>query len=480
MSRYVVDTNFFIQCRGANEVPWDLITTDAEIVVLVARAVQEEIDRFKQDGNVRRSKRARIAARLFRQAVRNKHDPFQVVVREKDPKVTLCLLNRIKPIEGTPASLDIDHYDDRIVADALTLRAAGEAVEILTGDTGMMMTAAEHDVPFVETPEDWLLPPEPDERSKELQDLRQRVESLEQPGPRLQLAFLDAEDREVSTLSINAVTYQVDDKLIDVAVERVRARHPIVTDFQRDAPPRAKSDPSDAFAAVTAAFTEKQWQSPSEESIRKYREKDYPEWIDLVRRTIVEGIRFHERRSRHAFFTVVLSNEGIRPAENVIIEFKASPGIKLANAAPGQRDVGIPAPPAAPSGKWVSRYPFLDNQRAPISFNPLIGGGLPTEKPKRDRYGFYWVPRRPDRPVSKWRFECDEFRHGVSPESFDVHVQLAKDCAPGREAVRVQVSAANQASVVNAVLPIVVAVVEDVSSSEVIDRISLKPTIGDG
>jgi len=57
-----LDTNIFIQCREIEQLPWgELFEKEKHIILVIPRTVLEEIDRFKQEGNSRRAKRARKA-----------------------------------------------------------------------------------------------------------------------------------------------------------------------------------------------------------------------------------------------------------------------------------------------------------------------------------------------------------------------------------------------------------------------------------
>ena len=64
--RVFVDTNIFIQLRDLATLPWrDLIPDAAEIAIMVARPVVEELDRFKTSPRDRLRKRSRLALGLL-------------------------------------------------------------------------------------------------------------------------------------------------------------------------------------------------------------------------------------------------------------------------------------------------------------------------------------------------------------------------------------------------------------------------------
>ena len=63
---FAPDTNFFVQCKKADQLAWSDVTVADTIVLIVAKEVQREIDRHKNGGNARRAQRSRDASALFR------------------------------------------------------------------------------------------------------------------------------------------------------------------------------------------------------------------------------------------------------------------------------------------------------------------------------------------------------------------------------------------------------------------------------
>lgn len=448
IARFVVDTNFFLQCRPADQLDWGMVTKAAEVVLMVPRAVQSEIDRLKQDGSLRRASKARAAAGLFRVALFS--DPTGHTLREEaKPVVRLCLLATQAPKDQLPSTLDLDRPDDRIVGDALHLR-----LPVLSGDSGLLASARFHEVPFVPVPEGWALAPEPDRQSKELSDLRRRVDLLEKIGPALEVGFYPKGAQEgvprLQEIRVRATSYEVDDRQIDDAVRALERRWPRAERFERDAAASIQ------FAALLGT-----WHAPSAAEIDKYTVA-YTAWLEEARSALRGAVDGEELASRRGVFDVVLTNHGSRSAENIVLDVEATAPLLL-DTAPDILDARrtLPPPPKAPTGKWDSPFAFLDtmNAFAQRPWGPPSAFGLSAGDLGRDRHEFYWSPQRPVGLAGKWRMTCAEFRHRLEPERFDVRVVVPSDLdtvSAGRSAVRVRVSAGNLTDPVTAVLPVII------------------------
>lgn len=67
----------------------------------------------------------------------------------------------------------------------------------------------------------------------------------------------------------------------------------------------------------------------------------------------------------------------------------------------------------------------------------------PQPPPPRDRHEFYWKDEKPREPISRWRFECEEFRHHGEHEDFQVHLLVPSDYSRESGALRFRVTAEN-------------------------------------
>ncbi|MDO9633090.1 MAG: PIN domain-containing protein, partial [Humidesulfovibrio sp.] len=186
---FFCDTNLFLQCSAVESLPWhEIADGHDEIMVYIPRTVQKEIDDLKQDGNSRRANRARKASTLTKK-----------IARSSDSRMTFsCAAVTVSfmpagprpPSFQQPEGLDINLSDDRIVAETMAWAHVNSApVSILTHDGGMMNTAKHFGVHFTEIPDEWLLPPEQDERDKKVTALERELIALKKMHPIVESCF---------------------------------------------------------------------------------------------------------------------------------------------------------------------------------------------------------------------------------------------------------------------------------------------------
>ncbi len=197
-----VDSNFFLQLKTPGELPWNDIGPRSNIILIVPRAVQREISQFKSNGNSRRSRRARKTATLLMKVAQSP-DGMEVV-RESGPRGALLLpAHRAANPCGHP-DLDLRIPDDQIIAEILDFRAErpGFEVALLTTDSDQVMTCRHFTIPYEVAPEEWFLPPEPDDRDKRMQQLERRVAQLEASEPKVAISWLDGAGNPIDALAM--------------------------------------------------------------------------------------------------------------------------------------------------------------------------------------------------------------------------------------------------------------------------------------
>ena len=142
--RLFLDTNCFLQLKELHSLPWVDIFDESELWILVPRTVQGEIDRLKQDGNGRRSRRARKASALLRETIRTADE--RLLIRESLPRVVLGFPPVVERPRANPSTLDQTRADDQIVAEVLNYMQEHplQQVAVLTNDSGLMLTARHH------------------------------------------------------------------------------------------------------------------------------------------------------------------------------------------------------------------------------------------------------------------------------------------------------------------------------------------------
>lgn len=257
--------------------PWgELVGDFEEIRLLVCRAVQSEIDSFKGDGRDRRAERARKASSRFRDIIMH---GGSIMLRERGPRVTLDLAPRVRPGYPHPATLDLSGNDDRIVAETMAHAAeTGEAVALLTADTGPMLTARDHGLAYYPLPDGWRLPKEADDRDKQIKELTRQLAELRRAVPELVVTAATEEGPLSGPLTITLLEHPaLTPDVVGRLVERLRARYPMRTDFSAEANPKpsrraplAASVPYGLSSATEAALGGlSTWMPPSEAAITR-------------------------------------------------------------------------------------------------------------------------------------------------------------------------------------------------------------------
>ncbi|MDP3426117.1 MAG: PIN domain-containing protein, partial [Humidesulfovibrio sp.] len=304
---FFCDTNLFLQCRSVESLPWhEIADGHDEIVVYVPRTVQNEIDRLKQDGNSRRATRARKASTLTKKIALSSDSR----VSFRSAAVTVSVM----PAEPRPLSfqppeaLDMDLSDDRIVAEAMAWAHVNSApVSILTNDGGMMNTAKHFSVHFTGIPDEWLLPPEQDERDKKVAELERELIALKKMHPIVESCFY-LDTKLLKKLDIVVITYnELKADHVEAFVKQIQMYHPMTTSFEK--PPARK--------ATDLIVFRREWRPPPASELRKYIEEEYPTWVEKLRERLSHIGRSLEAKTRQCLVSMDIKNSGSRPAQTM-------------------------------------------------------------------------------------------------------------------------------------------------------------------
>jgi hypothetical protein len=448
--RLFVDTNFFLQCKAIPEIDWDQVTDDDTVELIVARPVQEEIDRLKNDGNGRRAKRARKTNSLFREMIVSTNDNRSWSVGEKIITLVFAEPFSILELQRHGIGLDLSRPDDIIIASLIyyNMSISNENVSLLTHDTNPMLTCKQNGVPFVPIPDDWLLPPEMDDRDKKIVQLQADLRNAVNRDPKVEVDFnIDGVDfcTGAGDVCVKMMERLSPEQVTELVLE-MESLNPMKINFSQ------VDDFSDGLR-LGSRGSFKKYEPPSVADISRYQKEEYPEWIENVRSFFETYTEHYNHISILRPFTLTLKNVGRAPIENMILEFElleggtfGSPDIKNSQVTKPRHDV--PLPPEPPKGKWIetvsaisalaqSGYPFERNL-SKMSF-PAFNKPI-----QRDRFAFHWRDCRPIGYEKRWTFECDEFRHG-SNKVFEYCINL-DDSKPVQTVVfRVTASGSNLA-----------------------------------
>ncbi|MCW2236828.1 PIN domain-containing protein [Azospirillum canadense] len=480
-----VDTNFFLQCRDPAELAWEQATGGQDALVLIPRTVQQEVDRLKQAGNSRRAKRARKASSLFRRIIES--PDLKTAAHDAGPRIELSFPPPPDPHRARPAQLDLAQADDRIIEEALAYRAThpNEDVRLLTHDTNPMLTARHCGLPCVAVPDAWLLPPEPDERDKALAEVQRRLDTLERVHPAIAVSATDGEGNPMQRVRHRIDAFKdLAEAEIDGILAELQANHPIADSFEGHGKPMPTRPPLGIAGGLAGFSTRGRYEPPTEAEIEQYRDVDYPAWLRAARTWLEELPEQLEAPVRSFGLSFVLTNDGARPAENVVVEIRAQGGLLI--APPKSRDEDdaeqtdgapdraprLPQPPRPPAARYRGLASSLTDSLLrgygldPVFATPHIPPFLPQGRTERDPHAFYWKGGRPVRHQSEWTLTCAEFRHKADPEPFDLVIFVPRTALITKAAVTCRVSASNLPEPVSVTVPVAIAYDEKDTAAE--------------
>ena len=437
------DTNLFIQCKPLQELEWSELSEFTEVHLIVCRPVTREIDDQKNRGNNRIAQRARSTYRLFAPLAEDEQE--FLIVHSSAPVVKLFLEGLGQPSPELRDVLDYDKTDDQIVGSLHRfLKDNPDAdVRLLTGDRGPMMAARSLGLARVPIKETWLLPPEQNEVEKENTRLRQQVTQLERAEPSFDVQLIDDNEEPLKNLRVEFEVFEpLPEQEVNALVQLITENLPVATDFPNSPPPRA-----DDSTAVGIFYL------PTHEEIARYKEQDYPEWLEKCRTALSNIHTDLQKEAGPPTFSLSITNEGTRPGKDTLVNIIAEgnfeispPSFGSASEGAFQEGPGLLYPPQPPRGRWESEGNSLPTSptlristrdRDPLHrLRFTIRALYPISSPSTtspDPNTVYFQHERPDLPEKSITLECQQWRHGTGPVMFqgDLHFDLSSESARG-------------------------------------------------
>ena len=431
------DTNLFIQCSPLPEIDWTRWDDFDEVRLLICRPVQREIDNQKNRGNDRVGQRARKTSRIFRD-IATGEDGYEVI-RESSPRVELHLEALGRPSPELEDRLDYGKPDDEIVGCCYeySREHSPSDVRLLTHDGGPMMTARSLGLPFEPIPEDWILPPENSPAERENARLREEVNRLRKVEPEFLIRCMNHHGQEFEKLEFECQIFEpLTEADISELIQALKSRWPISEYFGPNE--RTRRGNSTAISPweriVMQARAADVFVPASADEIARYRDRDYPEWIDECQSVLSNLHRALQRSSGRPAFRFLVENRGTRPGKDALVDIVAKGNFEVS---PPWDEIGdeldvtsgtnleLPFPPEPPQGRWVSAFNPLPGlmDRLILPESALYPDWLGGERDRRrDPNAFYYKPTRPDEPVKLFSLECEQWRHGTGGEHFDVEL----------------------------------------------------------
>lgn len=466
---FFVDTNLFLQCRDVGDLPWNEISDAQEIRLIIPRAVQNEIDRLKADGNRRRAKRARDTNAYFRKILLS--DSEQLLICEQlKAKVTITFSSHTpaSPVDVSDFVLDSDRPDDSILLEIVSYRNLypEHEVALLTHDTNPILTAKRLKIPFQLIPDGWLLEPEADEREKEIRRLKTRLGELENNSPKIKFTFGTDATSVPEKIELEIVTYLPfsSDEILNL-IEEIKVVYPMKQNFEDQF--KKDADLNSASKEMVLRLAYGSYKPPTIDEINKYKNVEYPDWLRKVEKSLANLPKFFcEKRNK---FEVLMMTENIGsfPAEHAIVKIETSDGLLIALPVDKENKPNweFTTPPPPPTGKYVDTMNLANLFRAK-SFVRNLEPLIKSQSSRRDRNKFYWKHHKPSLPKALWEFECEEFIHKDTPEEFYFELLVEPDKFPNNGLITFTVMARNLPNPACVKIPLKISYVEGNSMDE--------------
>ena len=387
------DTNLFLHYKSLDQIDWSKLGDFDHIEVVVCPPVQREIDALKGGREGRRSERARKAASTFLKIAQ--HGPQQL--RTASPCVMLDLYVTSQPKQDLADSLDYSQNDDRIIGHLAQFREDNPSADVylLTRDSGPVLKARNLKIPYKIIPDDWLLPLEPDDRDREIQQLKRQLGEVQAWEPEFDFSYgqlLGARPGHVE------ITYEAFQLLTSREQDQLFER------LQKRCPPRVVN-PNWISANV----------------VSQYQDRDYPAWISECQKWL-DHVHDIVQLERCPELTVSIQNIGSKPARNTLIEIRASGNIGLTAPMTELRECGLipvaerPKPPEQPQPGWASIFNIQTN------LSGMVLPNLNVARHLRDQEDFEYASDVKLETEPSVVFTCGLWRHSLEPMQFTIRL----------------------------------------------------------
>jgi len=418
IQRFALDTNFFLQVRAAELLPWKDLTSADRVELYLLDEVMGELDRHKSNGNSRAARRARGVFEKLDPLIDNEID--ELVIREVGPQVVWLLAPFFDPGRVKPVGLDLSSTDGRIVEQAFALQNSHGSVLFLTHDRLPRRMARSVGLSCEKIPESWLLPAEKDERDKEIAKLKDELKALSNRSPQVGVELL-RDGKQVDRISGSISRYHpLSEEFLDTATDIIENRFP--------------EESTGLYGRVTVT---------RQSDLLAYQQARR-EWRKGVRERIERlpaGLNFDQGLFE---LTLAVSNIGGAPADGLTLEVLVEGSMMLVNDKlrkkwfPSETRFSPPTPPKLSQFSDFERYRYK-------SLPDLNGLQRNSSVPSvtRDPQRFYWDYEGEGILCKSVKGSCGDFRHQLHEVELPVILTLPQEEGDPKGCLLIRWSARN-------------------------------------
>lgn len=458
---FIIDTNLVLQCKPLKELDWSEWRDFEEVHLIVCRPVLRELDAHKYNPRNRISGRSRDFLSLISPLIEGPEE--SLLIKENNPPVKLFVAPEHRAKRSLSEELDYSKSDDELIGCIQTYIDKNPSVKtrLLTHDSGPIITARSYGLQFKRVPDDWLLPAENDEISRENKKLMAEIRQLKTREPVFKVGLKD-QSKSAQTLEFEHCSYrEMSRSDINKLTHILKNKFPLQLDVNSkdNCAKNARSDLVGVPLKVSSLFTTT---PPTEKDIKIYSRQEYPNWIkecESIFQRLPERLNLSLPSIKFSFF---VRNEGNQTAKSalIIITAKGNFRIQIVRQKTGSNHLDMsekkeifelplpPKPPVARSSLERSSS-FQDTLKA-LTSGEFVVRQDPLDlregsKPQKRRYSdeLFYMNGHLDTPVSTFTLGCDQLRHGF--DDCLIHGELCLDdsCKKHEGVLEIQLHAEN-------------------------------------
>jgi hypothetical protein len=368
-----VDTNIFIHYHDFDQIDWPAISHADSVIIIIPPITIRELNKHK-DGNQRQ--RIRKRAGLILRKISGIID--QNLHAQINPLIELVLEPRDPLIDFGSFQLSRDIQDDHLIASILTYHDENPEADIVlfTSDSGLSLWAKanSHNISTINLDESLRLPEEPDPEIVKIKNLEEELRQLKLKNPQLSLVFEDENQYATFTLPSPVV---LTEENIENRIAKVKEKYPHmeIKPYELEIPEMSDKK-SQELVNLAAKLRDSMLTGLSPEDYEKYNNDldeyytNYPQYLSLE-------TNFENIKRRAIKLSILLSNDGTAPAEDIDVFIHFPDGFQLFHKEDLPKAPKPPQPPEKPKSQMehlmgglsvLGNVPYL-----PSTINPVLG-----------------------------------------------------------------------------------------------------------
>ena len=301
MKYLFLDTNIYLHYQDFQQIPWNkVLGIDEDCTVVVVPKVHAELDEKKDSAKGKIQRRAKkISSKLY-----------EILMKHETTKIPVVRCKAPNPTEEDKRMLDLSRSDNVIILTAIRSGWHSDDIVIISADKNIQFTAEDFGLGHYLMSDDYLLPPEQDEKDIEIQKLKHELEQLKTRHSSPYLSFEGNGDKITLTRPLQR---NLDEELRGVMAELV-VKYPEAT---RDNYSKVIEDPTFLF---TRQIDDSKIKAYNDERTEYLKEEYEYNQIKLAK-------EISDKSFKKISFNVV--NNGTAPTGDMMVFIRVPDEIKL-------------------------------------------------------------------------------------------------------------------------------------------------------